>query len=152
MNDLLSIILSAVGVILSGITFMSTIQIRKMLKRESDKKQFYRERYIYIEKLKEYERRICKKDFNSEKLIELLMDIHITIEQISIFKIWDEKQLSTFKKFKEVTIHVIEDITDPSGYEVNTDKERETERSSDLEFVLLLNEVIAIIQIDSSVE
>lgn len=110
MFDLLSIALSTIGVLMSIITFISTIQIKKLLKRESDKKQFLRERHIYVEKLEDYCERINEKYISYEEILKILRDIHRTLEQITIYKIWDDNLLDTLKDFIQKTVYIINEL------------------------------------------
>lgn len=110
MFDLLGVALSAIGLLMSTVTFLLTIKIKKLLMRESDKKQFLRERHIYIKKLEDYCERINSRDISYTEILIILRDVHRTMEQITIYKIWEDNLLETFEEFKQKTIYIINEL------------------------------------------
>lgn len=54
MLENISFIIGIFSLLITIMTFISTIQIRKQLKRVSDKQQFLRDRHNYINKLENF--------------------------------------------------------------------------------------------------
>lgn len=110
MLENISFIIGILGFLITIMTFISTIQIRKQLKRVSDKQQFLRDRHIYINELDNYYDKINYEKLSFNDILRTLREIHRLMEQIIIYKIWNKDILLTFEDFINITINTAKEI------------------------------------------
>ena len=110
MLENVSFIIGILSFLITIMTFIFTIQIRKQLKRVSDKQQFLRDRHIYINKLENFYDKINSEKLSFNEILKTLREIHRLMEQIKIYNIWDKNIILVFDDFITVTINTAKEI------------------------------------------
>lgn len=84
MLEIISFIIGILSFLITIMTFISTIQIRKQLKRVSDKQQFLRDRHVYINELENFYDKINSEKLSFNEILKTLRELHRLMEQIKI--------------------------------------------------------------------
>ncbi len=162
--EIISYIFGIASFILTLLTFCFTLQINRKLKKESNKQQFLRDRHIYIEQLELYVETINIKDIEYNEILKILRSIDKIVEQLLLYKIWNQEILNIFKEFQEKTISIMKEMASYSfnkthrhcypcySQHIEKPKVRSfiTEEFRN-DYCIYLNKIVAIISTDSSI-
>ena len=103
-------ILTVIGFIITILTLLITISVRRKVGLAIDKNQFIDARNGYITKLRLFGNKINTEEIPYDEIMQNLREIYSLINEICGYSIWGKKELETLEQFKKSTEYKLREI------------------------------------------